>query len=123
MASKKRDAGGSNFGLIITLVFFVLSTVILGVTTYLSYAELEKKEKDKAEAEGKTKTAQSEHDWYRFKSNILGTYTSDIPPVGRTAAELALEKKQLDEGTLTFKDVVKEDAGFKDKVKEWAKTA
>jgi hypothetical protein len=121
MASKKRDGGGSNFGLIITLVFFVLSTVILGITTYLSYAELEKKEKDKADAEKKAKDAQTERDWYRFKSNVLGTTVGGVKPVGRSAAELALEKKQLDEGTLTFKDVVPDDKGFKDQVKDFAK--
>ena len=99
MASKKRDDGGSNFGLIITLVFFVLSTVILGITTYLSYAEIEKKDKDKVAAETKSKEAQTERDYYRLKANVLGVYSGDIKPAGRSLAELAPEKKQLAEGT------------------------
>ncbi|NBO92146.1 MAG: hypothetical protein EBV06_07495 [Planctomycetia bacterium] len=123
MASNKRDGSGSNFGLIITLVFFVLSTVILGITTYLSYAELEKKEKEKVDADGKAKQALSERDWYRFKSNVLVSYIGEGKLAGRTPAELAPEKKQLDEGTLTFASAAKEDAmAFANLVKDFDKS-
>ena len=39
--AKKRGGGGSNMGLIITLIFFVLATLILGVTTYFGFADQE----------------------------------------------------------------------------------
>ena len=34
--AKKRGGGGSNVGLITTLIFFILATIGLGVTTYLT---------------------------------------------------------------------------------------
>ena len=41
MATNKKG-GGSSIVLILFLVFFVLSTLILGITTYLAYSEQEK---------------------------------------------------------------------------------
>ncbi|MFQ3651127.1 MAG: hypothetical protein SNJ75_12400 [Gemmataceae bacterium] len=120
MASKKRDGGGSNLGLIITLVFFVLTTVILGVTTYLGFSELEAKEKIKRDAEAKLADRDKERNWWRFMAQVLQTYTGEGKIVGTTPAELALLKKQFDENTLPFSGEGK--AEFAAVVKEFDKT-
>jgi hypothetical protein len=70
MATKKPE-GGSNLGLIITLVFFVLTTVILGVTTYLGYSEQDKFVSEAKKAKDETKKAEAERDWNRFKANLF----------------------------------------------------
>jgi hypothetical protein len=120
MASKKRDGGGSNLGLIVTLVFFVLTTIILGVTTYMGFSELEAKEKAKVDAEQKLAERDKERNWWRFTSHVLQTYIGEGRPVGTTPAELAALKKQLDENTLTFAGEGK--AEFTAMVKEFDKT-
>jgi flagellar basal body-associated protein FliL len=56
--AKKKDGSGSNLGLIITLVFFVLSTVILGVTTYMGFSAQD--EKDKAVAKMQQEKTQAD---------------------------------------------------------------
>jgi hypothetical protein len=59
MAKKKQETGPGT-GMIVTLVFFVLASLILGVTTYMGFdgqTELETKTKD---AEAKMKTAQDQ---------------------------------------------------------------
>jgi hypothetical protein len=120
MASKKRDGGGSNLGLIITLVFFVLTTVILGVTTYMGFSELEAKEKTKRDAETKLAERDKERNWWRFQAHVLQTYTGEGKVVGTTPAELALLKKQFDENTLAFAGDGK--AEFATVVKEFDKS-
>ena len=120
MASKKRDGGGSNLGLIITLVFFVLTTVILGVTTYMGFSELEAKEKAKRDAETKLADRDKERNWWRFMAQVLQTYIGEGKVVGTTPAELALLKDQFDQDTLPFSGEGK--AEFATLVKEFDKT-
>jgi len=100
--AKKREGGGSNLGLIITLVFFVLSTVILGVTTYMGFSDIEKKEKEKKDAE--TKAAQSEKDykWQRFQVRALRAWIGH--PIPKIEDELVKEKTDFDAGSLPYAD-------------------
>ena len=67
MAKKKGD--GKNLGLIITLVFFVLTTVILGVTTYMGFSDQETKEAAKKEAEKQKLVADADKDYYRMQGS------------------------------------------------------
>src|SRR5262245_26461805 len=98
--AKKKD-GGSNLGLIITLVFFVLSTVILGVTTYMGYSDQEAKEKAKGEAEKKAQVAEQDRSWERFKARTYRAYLDGTQTPGVDAAEVARDKQQFDAGQLS----------------------
>lgn len=97
--AKKKDGSGSNLGLIITLVFFVLSTVILGVTTYMGFSAQE--EKDKAVAKMQQEKTQAEKDakWGRAKARVLRAMTDGSQAPGDEAAEVAREKQQIDSGS------------------------
>jgi hypothetical protein len=101
MAAKKREGEGSNMGLIVTLVFFVLATVILGVTTYLGFADQAVNEKKAKDAESKASLMEKERNWHRFKSNVLREY------IGARAAGIDVpvmvgDKNSFDKGQLNF---------------------
>jgi hypothetical protein len=99
MATKKRGGGGGGSpGLVITLVFFILSTIGLGVATYYGFAEqadLEKKAKVK-EVEAKAMTDQ--RDWYKFAYESSVVYFEGEAPPGTTLADVAKEKEAFDKG-------------------------
>lgn len=96
--AKKKESG--NLGLIVTLVFFVLSTVILGVTTYMGFSTQEQKENDKKKAEETAKVAENKANWHRFQAR---TYRAMLDKSAEgTGAEVAEQKKQFDANTLPF---------------------
>jgi hypothetical protein len=101
--AKKRGGEGSNMGLIITLVFFVLATCILGVTTWAGYSDQDAKDKAKKKAEDDLRAMTKERDWFRFQAHLYRTYMGH-PAQAKDAAEasktLALRKGQLDKGQL-----------------------
>src|SRR5439155_20322734 len=70
-----RSGGGdSKQGLIITLVIFILLTLILGVTTYLGFSVQTQLEKARDDA-GKEKTEwQHDADWYQFHALAYRSY-------------------------------------------------
>jgi hypothetical protein len=74
MAKKRGGGGGSNLTLIMTLVFFILATVILGVTTYLGYSDVERAEKEKKESQKKAQDLENEANWYRFQARTYREY-------------------------------------------------
>jgi len=92
--AKKRGEGGSNLGLIITLVFFVLSTVILGVTTYIGYSGQEQLVQAKDKAEKEAKVAEADKQWYRHVYRVARSYVDQTPP-GVDAAELQAERQKF----------------------------
>jgi len=99
MATKKRGGGGgSNLGLIITLVFFVLSTIILGVTTYLGYSELDSKESKVKKAVAELETRTKERNWIRAKENILRQYINEPSGKGLETKEIMRIKGEIDGG-------------------------
>lgn len=80
MAKKSKESGPGTF-MILTLVFFVLATVILGITTYLGFAgqaQLEDEAK-KAKAESKTLQARVDDEMSRKIVNRIanGTATAE----------------------------------------------
>jgi hypothetical protein len=113
--AKKKD-GGSNLGLIITLVFFVLSTVILGVTTYMGYSDQEAKEKAKSEAEKKAQVAEQDKSWYRDQARIYESYAFGTQAPGVDATEVARAKSQLDGDQLSSAANQKDKDHFKKQV-------
>src|SRR5437879_4360879 len=69
--------GESKQGLIITLVFFVLLSIGLGVTTYYGYAEQENLKKAKDEATKEANLKEKNRSWFQMvalqlKGNIEG---------------------------------------------------
>lgn len=66
--------GESKQGLIITLVFFILATLGLGVATYFGFAEQDKLTKEAKEAKNGEKTFKDDRDWYQFQTKMLYSY-------------------------------------------------
>jgi chemotaxis protein histidine kinase CheA len=93
MAKKKGD--GKNLGLIITLVFFVLTTVILGVTTYMGYSDIEAKEGAKKEAEKQKAVADADKNYYRMREQVVRAWTGH-PVAGVEATQVAADKQKFD---------------------------
>ncbi|HKB02006.1 MAG TPA: hypothetical protein VKD90_07280, partial [Gemmataceae bacterium] len=70
MAKKKPESGPGTF-MIIALVFFVLASAVLGVTTYLGFSEQGELVKQKEEAEKKEKAAKAQADEQIARRNVL----------------------------------------------------
>src|SRR4051812_15245764 len=94
--------GESRQGLVITLVFFILATIGLGVGTYFGFSEQDtyRAQKDKAVKDADERTR--ERDWYRFQANLYRAYLGQTQGVDLT--ELALNKDKFDTGGLTGKE-------------------
>jgi hypothetical protein len=74
MAAKSGGGGDSKQGLIITLVLFVLLSVILGVTTYLGFSGQTALEAKTKEAEKLKSDYDQDGDWYKFQAYTFRTY-------------------------------------------------
>jgi hypothetical protein len=117
----KKRGGGSNMGLIVTLIFFVLATLILGVTTYFGFADQEAMKKTKDDAVKKEKDRENERNWYRFQAKVLRQYLG-APPAGLDAKDLAREKGLFDKGQLTYASSQPDKEDFAKLIKELDKT-
>ncbi len=116
MAAKKRGGGGSSPGLVITLVFFILSTIGLGVATYYGFAEqtaLEKKAKDAVVDAERTK---AERNWYKLRGDVYRAYMTE-PPKALDMKEVARQKADLDANRLILVTALKQEQD-KESVKE-----
>lgn len=78
MAPKTKQNAESKQGLIVALVFFVLSTLALGVTTYMGYNADDGKEKKLKDKENELKTMTADRDWYRFQSRLFKAYMGHL---------------------------------------------
>lgn len=98
--AKKGGSGGSGMGLIITLIFFVLATVILGVTTYMGYDQIAEKEKATKTAQDAEKKEKDRANLNRLLYHVARTYTGES--AGKTAdygtEEMLREKDQYEKG-------------------------
>ncbi len=65
MAKQKTE---SNQGLVVSLVFFILISIALGVTTYLGYSGQEGAEQKIKDANTKTTVMTGDRDWYRWQA-------------------------------------------------------
>src|SRR5262245_21073859 len=96
MAKKKGES--SNLGLIITLVFFVLSTVILGVTTYMGFSAQEEKDKAVAKANQEKTVAEKDKSWYRDQVRVVRTWLDGTAGPGVEATDVAKALAEILEG-------------------------
>src|SRR6516225_6250014 len=99
MPPRTRSQGESRQGLIITLVFFILATICLGVSTYFGFSEQSTYEKKAAEAKKGEDTFKAERDYYRAAFMVS---RADIGLTEGKAEEKTVGtlKGQLDSGTL-----------------------
>jgi len=89
----------SKQGLIITLVFFILATLTLGVTTYFGYSEQDKLDKAAKEAKRNEDTFKAERDYYKAQAMVYRAYMGMAE--GMDGADtLGTLKSQLDSGSL-----------------------
>jgi hypothetical protein len=98
----KSSKGESKQGLVITLVFFILATLGLGVATYYGFADQEAKDKAVKEAKKNEDLFKQERDWYKFQAQLYRTYIGQNQ--GIAPAELALKKDEFDKGALKGPD-------------------
>ena len=115
--AKKKGEQGSNLGLIITLVFFVLSTVILGVTTYMGFSEIDKYEKTAKQKDQEKKVEEESKQWYRFLYLAARAYMG-LPSGQPEMQDLPRLKAEFDEGRLQVANSQKD----KDEAKKWIET-
>jgi hypothetical protein len=93
-----RKGGESKQGLIITLVFFILATIGLGVSTYFGFAEQEKLTGEKKEAEKKLKTITDDREWARAQGNFFRAIMGQIGSV--PADKIGIDKAAFDDGKM-----------------------
>jgi hypothetical protein len=101
----RSSKGESKQGLIITLVFFILATLGLGVATYFGFADQETKEKAAKKAEDEKKLFQNERDYYKVQAELYRVYMGQGQNIDLAA--LGTRKSQLEQGTMkidTYKD-------------------
>src|SRR5262249_24800947 len=95
--------------LIIALIFFILYTLILGVTTWLGFSGQDELAKKAAEAEKKAKDWETDADWYKFQTVYFRNIAGDrFAKDGEVAGPLKSRWQQLKGVT---RDTLKEDAG------------
>jgi hypothetical protein len=64
--------------LVVTLVFFILATIGLGVSTYFGFSEQETLRADKDKSDATQKNEAKLIDFYKFQSMLYWTYISTI---------------------------------------------
>lgn len=80
--AKVKQYGESKQGLIVTLVFFILASIGLGLAAYKGYEAAKKSKETVAAAEEAKLAAQTEIAWYRFQVVIYRGYLGEPVNVG-----------------------------------------
>ncbi len=79
MAPKAPKAkSGSSTGLIVTLVFFILATIVLGITTYTGYSDMDQYVKKAKDSDDKAKKIEKDRDWQRFQALLYRSYMGHL---------------------------------------------
>jgi hypothetical protein len=86
--------GDSKQGLIITMVGFILLSIILGVTTYYGYAGQAEFQKSAADAKKEADAAKKDRDWYKFVALRMRGYTGDLSKQENEEMTVKLEQYQ-----------------------------
>lgn len=99
MPPRSKSQGESKQGLIITLVFFILTTLGLGVATYFGFSEQEKYVQQAKKAEDEKKVFQADRDWYKFQAQMAYSF------IGKSEGmegldTLGTQKGQFDSGSM-----------------------
>jgi hypothetical protein len=95
-----KKAAESKQGLVITLVFFILLTLGLGVATYYGFAEQEQLTKAAKEAKDKEKLFTDERDYYRAQANLFRVMMGHPRQSDFDENQLAQGKDGIEKGTL-----------------------
>jgi len=77
--SRSGSGGESKTGLVVTLVFFILATIGLGVAAYYGFTEQQTLTAEKKKALDDTEVFKAERDWYRFQSHLYRMYMGSTP--------------------------------------------
>src|SRR5438445_8143413 len=104
--------GDSKQGLIITMVGFILLSIILGVTTYYGYAGQAEFQKTAADAKKDAELAKKDRDWYEFVELRLRAYTGDLTKQENEEMTVKLEQYQSNQLSGDDKTII--DSLFKD---------
>jgi predicted nucleic acid-binding Zn-ribbon protein len=95
----RSQQGESKQGLIITLVCFILTTLILAVTTWFGYSEQDRLDKAAKEETRKGETYKNDRDYYKAQAMLYRAYMGMAE--GMAGADtLGTLKNQLDSGSL-----------------------
>lgn len=97
--------GESKQGLVVTLVFFVLATIGLGVSTYFGFSEQEDLRKKAEDSDSKQKAEAKLIDFYKFQSMLYWAFISNTNGVKAEDLEgFDALKSKFDEGSILPKD-------------------
>jgi hypothetical protein len=99
MPPRSQSQAESKRGLIITLVFFILATLGLGVSTYMGFADQDKLEKAAKEAQSKEKTFKDDREYYKKQAALFRGYMGMTEGM-EDAGDLGSYQKELKSGSL-----------------------
>ena len=99
MPPQSRNKGESKQGLVITLVFFILMTLGLGVSTYFGFAEQEKLTKAADQAKKDGDVFKNERDWYKAQAMLYRGYMGQAESLDGKD-QIGTLKTQIDQGTM-----------------------
>jgi len=114
----KQRGRESNTGLVVTLVFFILTAVGLGVATYYGFAQQADLTNKAAAADKAAKDAEKERDWYKFQAWTYRAYLGQTVNIDDTALKVYREQfdaNQLGKDAKDRDDVVKLIKAIEDK--------
>jgi hypothetical protein len=103
-----RRGGGSNavgtIVLVLFLVFFILLSISLGVTTYLGFAQDDSKDKDLKKQKDALAAMEKQRDWYRFQALLYRSYMGGPPAQNLNLETLGSARKNYDDNVLGAKE-------------------
>jgi hypothetical protein len=93
-----RQKGESKTGLIVALVFFILTTIGLGIGTYTGYTADEGKDATIKKLNGEKKNLEADREWWKFQAMCYRAVLGHLP--GGDVGDLGLKKEQFAQGAL-----------------------
>jgi hypothetical protein len=107
MPPQSRNKGESKQGLVITLVFFILMTLGLGVSTYFGFAEQEKLTQAAAQAKKDADVFKNERDWFKAQAMLYRSYMGQAETLDGKD-QIGTLKTQIDQGTMAAAKTAKD---------------
>lgn len=95
-----RSGGGSNVGLIVTLVGFVLLSVIVSVLAYMGFDGQAKLKTERDKAVSDLKNMEKRRNWYRFQAHLLRSYIGEPVSKKEDLDRVNNERRQFESGSL-----------------------
>jgi hypothetical protein len=106
--ARRKGSGLGTVVLVMFLLFFILLSTGLGVSTYLGFADSDAKEKAVAEEKKKTAAMEKDKNWYQFQAELYRTAMGHTQNIKNE--NLVTQRDQFDKGALPMgpdKDEVK----------------